>query len=527
MCGVIGIISNQNRKDMGALVAHGLYQLQNRGDFSAGVATIRKFSINKQKQKMLRELAVEHTVLDLNPLKIEKGHGKVSEVFTKAKLSQMTGFMGVGQVRYPTAGYTVSASDKDLSHEEKSRMSQASIQPLHAPHGGIVIVHNGDVHNYAEIDAYFTNLGLRKAGNNDVEAILKVFSEEFHSNSESLDDGKKIEMAVRGVMERVKATYSAIAIINNVGLVAFRDPEGRRPLFYGVAREHDGNEGEITDYAFASETIALEKMLFKGTSNKLYASGRQAYDEIAPGEMIFINSSLDVIRKQIMPSRIKLCPFEASYFMRASSYLNNNLVKNIRKLIVDAMWKRFMSTPEYNHLMKHKTDLIICPVPRTAEAAAIHLANTTGIAYNSSIEKHPFSPRIFLQPTQEHRELDTIADHYVFREEVEGKYVIIVDDSIVRGTTIKHDIKYLRHLGAKEIHLFITFPAIRHPCNHAIDFHTTEELIAHGKSLPEIKKALGMQENEALVYATKEELSQAIGLPATHMCDECYVNSAH
>jgi len=524
MCGVIGVISRENRNDLGALLAHGLYQLQNRGDYSAGVATIRKLPVSRKQYRVLRQIAVEHTASDFNSMRFEKGHGKVSDVFNTEKLQKLVGFMGVGQVRYPTAGYTISASQSNLTAEEKELMRLSSIQPLFTPYGKIIMVHNGDVHNYAELDNYFTGMGIRKAGNNDAEVMLKVFSEEFFKYPEDMDLNSRVEVSVKSVMEKVKATYSCIVAINNIGLVAFRDPEGRRPLFFGVMREQDGHDGEITDYAFGSETIALDKMLFKGTSKANYSTGRPAFEEIAPGEMLFISKDFNVYRTIVKPSSLKFCPFEASYFMRASSYINNKLVKDIRKDIVELMWNRFMKTEAYSHIMRHKEITIICPVPRTAESAAIHLANKTGLSYNSAIEKHPYSPRIFMQPTQEHREVDTIADHSIFREEVNGKYVIIVDDSIVRGTTIKHDIKYLRNLGAKEVHLFVTFPAIRHPCNHAIDFHTTEELLAHGKTLDEIKIELGLSAKESLVYATPEELSKAIGLQKQSLCNECYLN---
>jgi len=517
MCGIIGIISRENREDIGGLIGHGLYQINNRGDYSAGIATVRKLPVRRTVYRRLRRIAPEHTLSDLEPLSIERGKGKVSDVFDEFKLSKLKGFMGIGHVRYPTAGYV---ENGHLAPEhEKVQMRESSIQPLYTRFGRIALAHNGDIHNFHELKEYFKSIGLRQASFNDIEVLLNVFSEEFFDIDEHVPDSERVFKTVSNLFKRVSGTYSCVGIINNVGIVAFRDFEGRRPLFFGVRRD---DTGAITDYAFASETVALEKMLFKGTLEFKYENGKAAYDEVCPGEIIFVAKDFTLFRKQLINPNPKPCPFEAAYFMRASSYLNNKRVKRIRQDLIENMWDRFKETSAYEDLKSEDKNIIITPVPRTAEAAAIHLSNITGFNYSTSIEKHPFSPRIFLQPTQEHRDAATIGDHYIFSEEVAGKIVIVIDDSIVRGTTMKRDIKYLKDLGAREIHLFITFPPIRNPCMHAIDFHTKEELFAQDKSLEILKEELGLEKTDSLIYARTNDLLSAIGLEPGKMCNECY-----
>lgn len=525
MCGVFGVISKRHRNDLGALVAAALNQIQNRGDYSAGIATIRKLKFSRKEYRRLRAIAISHTLEDFNPFEVVKGFGKVSDIFKgkEADAEKLNGFMGIGQVRYPTAGYTFLQDETRMSKEELQKMAYDSIQPLIAPFYKVSMVHNGDVHNFKEIIEEFANQGLRQATNNDLEAILKVFNQEFFAQPENSEIVGRVAKSVKGVLERVRGTYCVLAMVNNVGLVAFRDKNGRRPLYFGVNKEGD----EIIDYAFSSETVALEKMLFKGTSQEKYITGKNAYEEVKPGEMIFITKDFEFHRQQIVEPELIFCPFEASYFMRASSFIKNKRVKTIRREILDLMWQRFREeNPEkYNHLVEQGEKVIIVPVPRTAESAAIELANKCKpykFSYENAIEKNPFSSRIFMQPTQKHRNLQTIEEHYIYEEDVRDKIIILVDDSIVRGTTLKHDVKYFRDIGAREVHLFITFPEIRNPCMHAIDFHTSKELFAHGKSTEQLKQELGLREHESLIYAKPEELSKATGFPLHQLCDECY-----
>ncbi|MFH0869903.1 MAG: phosphoribosyltransferase family protein [archaeon] len=525
MCGIVGVISREDRDDIGALVAHGLYQIQNRGDHSAGIAAIRRLDFSRQEYRHLRKIALDTIYHDFNPLCIVKERGKVSEVFDEEKLRSLGGFMAGGQVRYPTAGYTIPDDQAGLSASEQATFERNSIQPLSTgQHSRIVMMHNGDVHNFREVTDHFKSIGLKQATNNDLEAILKVFAEEFFKfSAEDISNIDRLSASTRGVFERVKGTYSVISLVNNVGLVAFRDPNGRRPLFFGVNR----TGGEISDYAFASETVALEKMLFKGTLDKKYSTGEHAYDEVKPGELVFISKDFELFRRQIAEPDLRMCPFEGPYFMRASSFLNDKRVKQIRKEIILYMWDRFAkeSPVTYDYLCEDKENTIICPVPRTANSASVQLSNylrNLGFEFSDAIEKHPNAPRIFMQPTQAHRDKQTIADHYIFQEDVKGKNIILIDDSIVRGTTLKQDINYLRAVGVKSIHVFITFPAIKNPCMHAVDFHRPDEIFAHNKSPYQMKRDLGLHDDETLFYMNPTELSKAIEMPQNHLCNECY-----
>jgi len=516
MCGIIGVISGNNRDDLGAVICEGLHYQQNRGDFSAGIATMIKFPMSKKDYNRSLELAIGHSIRDHDPLRIERGHGPVAEVFhDKRILERLSGFIGVGQVRYPTAGYT--KNNEEISGEVMERMNLDSIQPLYTSgKEKIAMVHNGDVHNFREIMVHFESMGIRQATHNDLEAILNVFSEELTKFSESIPDNERLEKSVRNVFERVRGTYNVLAIINTVGLVAFRDFEGRRPLFFGVRRD---NEGNVTEYAFASETIALEKMGFSGTSEEFYSNNKEAYDEVIPGQMVFVDPSLNFHRRQIADPNPKPCPFEIFYFSRASSFLNNKRVKEMRRKIIESMWDRFRNTHEYDQLAKDIDNTIISAVPRTGESAAIHLSSYANIPYDNNIEKFS-SHRIFMQPTQSDRDYETNSTQFVFEEDVRGKNLLIVDDSIVRGTTLIHLVKSLKNAGAKSVHFFITFPPIINPCHHAINFKTNDELIAHDRNVGEIKRMIGLEDKDSLIYATPDEMRHATGY--TRMCGECY-----
>lgn len=516
MCGIVGVISKNNRDDIGETIYEGLHHEQNRGDFSAGIATMIKYPFNKKEYNTALEIAVGHVIRDFDPMRIKKGHGLVAEVFHDPnELKKLVGFMGVGQVRYPTAGYT-ETGEQD-SEEISSQMRMDSIQPLYTSgKEKIVMVHNGDVHNFREIMNHFEGMHLRQATHNDLEAILNIFSEKFIKFSENVSDNERLEHTVKDVFERAKGTYNVLAAINTVGLLAFRDSEGRRPFFFGVRTDAEEN---VIEYAFASETIALDKMRFKGTSEKVYANGTKAYEEVLPGQMIFIDANLNFFRSQIVNPDPKPCPFEVFYFSRALSFLNNSRVKDMRRKIIESMWDRFKDTSGYGQISQDISNTIISAMPKTGESAAIYLSRYSDIPYDNSIEKFSFS-RIFMQPTQDDREYKTNSNLSVFDEDVKRKNMIIVDDSIVRGTTLKHFVKYLYDVDVKSIHLLITFPPITNPCHHAINFKTNEELVAYNRTVGEVKIELGLRNNDTLLYATPDDMKYAIGY--SKMCDECY-----
>jgi amidophosphoribosyltransferase len=525
MCGICAVISKSNRSDLGALIHHGLYHMDNRGDFSAGIATIRRLPFTRKEYRFKRKIAVQNSHDDFDPFTMHKGRGHVSNVFTTEDINSLVGFMGIGQVRYPTAGYTLTPDLKRLPASVREQMERDSIQPLATQDSArLAMVHNGDVHNYEDVMARFKRQKIRRGTNNDLEAILLTFAEQFFMFDENVPDTHRLAQTVEGVFQIVKGTYCALTLVNNVGLVAFRDPEGRRPLHIGVSEK----KGKVTDYAFASETVALEKMLFKPTKNSTLYQGELYYDEVLPGEMVFVSKDFELYREQIVPGDLKFCPFECAYFQRGGSYVGEEQVKYIREDMMRRMWDSFVqdNPVAYSNLASDKAAVVIVPVPRTAESAAIELGNYLRGQENfkmvNGIEKKLHSPRIFMQPTQRHREIGTLADHYIYKRDVRGKKVILIDDSIVRGTTMKHLLTYLRNAGATEIHLFITFPAIRNPCNHAIDFHTAGEVYAHGKTDYDIKSGLGLRENETLTFVRPEQMSAAARIPLVNLCNDCY-----
>lgn len=518
MCGIIGVISKENRDDLGKLIALGLYQQQNRGDHSAGIATIKKLPFSRLQYRRNRASAVGDGISDFNPLNIKQGRGEVADVFSEEDYKKLQGFMGIGQVRYPTTGYVIE-NPESLNEKQKQNLILSSIQPLHTPHYKVAMVHNGDVNpeSYHSVMEQFEAEGIGRSTHNDLEAILKVFTRSFFDQTENVPNNHRVAISVNEVFKNVKGTYSVGTIINNVGLLMFRDPNGRRPLFFGVTQD---KEGSITNYAFASETVALEKMLFKGTKATNRSDISMIHDEVKPGELVFISKDFELYREQITSPELKMCPFEAAYFMRPSSFFNGERVKQIRRNIINNMWEEFKTKSAYKKIMENKDNISVVPVPRTAESAAVYLQHDAGLKYINAIEKHPHSARIFMQPTQEHRERETISDHFIYKEEIKDKDIILIDDSIVRGTTMKRIVKYMKDLGANSVHVFITFPHIMNPCMHAIDFHTKEELYSHGKSHNEMKKGLGLNNNDTLLYSTPEIMKKSIG--TNNLCNECY-----
>ncbi|MCF7866857.1 hypothetical protein K9L67_02365 [Candidatus Woesearchaeota archaeon] len=522
MCGIVGVILEENSEDIGMMLKEGLSSLNHRGEEAAGISVIRRLDMSRKDYRRRRNAVFGNAVNQYNTLKTIKGHGLVREVLQDKQMKNIYGFMGIGQVRYPTSGYTLESLNLEFSESEFERLKLESSQPLVQEWNRLAMVHNGDLEkeSYKQIITEFKKNEWEIDSTNDLEALGLIFNNAFFGLSENLHSYEKLQKSVTEVLEKVKGTYSVASILNNVGLLAFRDSNGRRPLFRAAMKKNN----KITGYAIASETIALEAMGFTGEMDEILEHGKNAYREVKPGKMFYVSKDFEEHEIQIKETHSLPCPFEFAYFMDSASFFNRKRVDTIRENVVDYMWERFSEQNQnlYEYINKNKENSIVVAVPRTAETAANRLSHISGIKYERAIKKRNDAGRIFQMSNQKLRESNTKSKHDLFGEKVKDKYVVVVDDSMVRGTTAIQDTKMLQEAGAKGIFWMFTFPPIIHPCNHAIDFKTQQELIAYNhngkKALMTELGLLGSQ--DYLMYANPEELKKASGLDS--LCNECY-----
>lgn len=387
----------------------------------------------------------------------KRGLGLVSRIFSEKDVG-VKGSMGIAHTRYPTT----------------DTCEIADVQPTVMQKTGLAVAHNGHIANYAELRKEFEKKGVKFEGTVDSEALLHVLAEAFAT-------GKDIEGAVRHTMEKLDGSYSVVAIKNGV-LFAFRDPHAIRPLELG--------ESESAYFA-ASETVAMD------------INGAKHLGSLGGGEMATISAG-GFKKKVIAPSAHRHCMFEYVYFSRPDSIINGVEVHQARRRLGEALAKE----------APVKADVVV-PIPDTARTAALAISRVLGIDYEEGIIKNRYVARTFIMPDQKTRVAAVKAKLNAVRSVVQGKRVIMVDDSIVRGTTTKEIVKMIRDAGAKEIHMRVTCPPIRHPCFYGVDMSTYEELIANKKTVDEIRKFIGA---DSLYYISLEGLKKAIGLG---LCTGC------
>ncbi len=394
------------------------------------------------------------TIFDGYNLNTKKGFGLVNEVFTE-KLN-LKGSIGIGHTRYPTV----------------SACEIVDVQPL--VYKNIAVSHNGHLANYVMIKKELEQTGFVFDGTVDSEIIAFLLKEQ-------LELGLSLEKVLEHLMQKLDGAYSNACIVAGQ-LLVFRDPHAIRPLVWG----------ENEDYiCFASESVALDinKIPYKGSVN--------------PGELVLINNS-GIERKNILKKEIKHCMFEYVYFSRPDSKINDQYVFEIRKNLGKELAKE--------HLVK--ADVVI-PVPDTSRTAAEIFAKELNIAYEEGIIKNRYIGRTFIMPNQDKRALAVRMKLNPVRGLIENKSVVLIDDSIVRGTTLREIILSVREAGAKEIHVRITSPPITNPCFYGVNIPSFGELIANQKSIEEIRKFLTA---DSLGYLSIEGLQKAIGLP---ICTGC------
>ena len=442
MCGVVGIVSKNE-------VASDLYEaltvIQHRGQDAAGIATSEEKRLNSRKQL-----------------------GLVREVFREHHIQSLTGKIGIAHVRYPTAG----GASRELA------------QPMYvnSPYG-ISIVHNGNLVNTDSLCEELAETDRRHLNtNSDSEVILNIFAHELQQIGGVQPSKEEIFEAVTRMQSRLSGAYSIIIMINNVGLVAVRDPHGIRPLIVGK-RDEDLMGAE---YMIASESAAIDALDFK------------IIDDIAAGETIFISKEGKMSRsKSQKAAKHSPCIFEYVYLARPDSVIDKVSVHKARQRMGTYLGEKILSLyPE------HEIDVVI-PIPESSTTSANEVAKKLGLPYREGFVKNRYIGRTFIMPKQEMRRKSVKRKLNPITMEFEGKNVLLVDDSIVRGTTSKQIVEMAREAGAKKVFFASAAPPIRFQNVYGIDMAATTELIAHQKDEGQIAEYIGA---DWLVYQNLEDL---------------------
>ncbi|MHB1229478.1 MAG: amidophosphoribosyltransferase [Halothiobacillus sp.] len=452
MCGIIGIVANNPVNQM---LFDGLTLLQHRGQDAAGILTCEN-----------------------NRLFLRKENGLVKDVFHTRHMRQLLGNMGIGHVRYPTAGCD----------------SSAEAQPFYvnAPFG-IALGHNGNLTNVDELRASVQQLDHRHINtNSDSEVLLNVFA---HELSAIAGDEPKIEdvfTAISNVHRRAKGAYAVIGLIAGRGIFAFRDPWGIRPVCYGQRKTSSG----FTEYMIASESVAIE------------ASDFELIRDLAPGEAIFITAAGEVTLKQCAAhAQYTPCIFEYVYLARPDSIIDDVSVYRARMRMGERLAAKIM-----REWPDHDIDVII-PIPDTSRTAALEIAVTMNIKYREGFVKNRYIARTFIMPGQEMRKRSVRQKLNAIDLEFRGKNVLLVDDSIVRGTTSSEIIRMAREAGANKVYMASAAPPVRYPNVYGIDMPTATEFVAHDRDNDAICEAI---DADRLIYQDLSDLIESVrvGNPA-------------
>ena len=445
MCGIIGIVGRSQQ--VALEIYEGLTVLQHRGQDAAGMATV-----------------------DGDKLHMHRQTGLVRDVFGMEEMASLKGQAGIGHVRYPTAG-----SD-----------SREEAQPLYVNSPfGIALAHNGNLTNAQRLrEELFQSDRRHLNTNSDSEVLLNVLAHELQVQKDMQLSPEQLFRAVTEMHRRCSGGYSIIALFPGYGILVVRDPHGIRPLVYG-ARE--GGSG--TEYAMASESVALDVL------------GYDLVRDVRPGEAIFftlegeIHSSLCVPKASYAP-----CIFELVYFARPDSMMDDISVYKARLRMGEKLAQKIKRLrPD------HDIDVVI-PVPDTSRTAAIPMAHQLGAKYREGFIKNRYIGRTFIMPGQAERRKSVRRKLNVVDLEFRGKNVLIVDDSIVRGTTSQQIIQMARDAGARRVYFASAAPPVRYPNVYGIDMPAADELIAHGRSEAEIEKILGA---DWLIYQDLDDLVAA------------------
>lgn len=450
MCGILGIVGRQGTH-INQLLYDGLTVLQHRGQDAAGILTDMEGNF-----------------------RLRKSNGLVSDVFYKRHMLRLEGSVGIGHVRYPTAGSS----------------SRAEAQPFYvnSPYG-IALAHNGNLTNAETLASYLRDECMRHINtSSDSELLLNILAVELGHRSRALriEGNPHINIdtvfgAVEAVNQRVKGGYACVSVISGYGLLAFRDPNGIRPLIFGKRSSGDGDE-----YIVASESVAIT------------ALGFEVVRDVAPGEALFISASGHLFTRQCAPSApYTPCIFEHVYFARPDSVIDGMSVYQSRLNQGQRLAERLLE-----QWSDHDIDVVI-PIPDSGRIAALQMAKALNLPYREGFVKNRYVGRTFIMPGQALREKSVRRKLNAIEHEFRGKNVLLVDDSIVRGTTSAQIIEMARDVGAKKVYFASAAPPVRHPNVYGIDMPAVDEFIANGRTIDEINDTIG---SDRLFYQTLDDL---------------------
>ena len=447
MCGVVGTVSHS---PVNQLLYDALLLLQHRGQDAAGIATMNG-----------------------NSFTMHKANGLVRDVFRTRNMRSLVGNAGIGQVRYPTAG---------------SASSEEEAQPFYvsAPYG-IILAHNGNLTNAPSLRVEMAYRDRRHINtSSDTEVLLNVLADELQkeTNSAALDEGAMFN-AVTGVTQRVKGSYAVVSLIAGYGLLAFRDPFGIRPLCIGRIDTPQGPEWMV-----ASESVALEGLGFNFVR------------DVHPGESIYIDLDGNFYSRQCVSNAVLTpCIFEYVYMARPDSTIDGVTVYNVRMRMGDYLAEKIRKETNVAEID------VVMPIPDSSRPAAMQVAKRLGIDYREGFFKNRYIGRTFIMPGQAVRKKSVRQKLNAMRIEFKDKTILIVDDSIVRGTTSFEIVQMARESGAKKVIFASAAPPVRYPNVYGIDMPTRSELVAYGRTDEEINKLIGADQ---LIYQDVEDMKQAV-----------------
>jgi amidophosphoribosyltransferase len=448
MCGIVGVIA---QSPVNQLIYDALLLLQHRGQDAAGIVTM-------QGHKCF----------------MHKARGMVRDVFRTRNMRALPGNVGLGQVRYPTAG---------------NAYSEEEAQPFYvnAPFG-IVLVHNGNLTNAHALKAELIEKDRRHINTeSDTEVLINILAHELERAARGAELGPDVVFdAVAAVHRRVKGSYAVVALIAGHGLLAFRDPFGIRPLIYGEAETADG-----ASVIVASESVALE------------GTGHRVVRDVAPGEALFIDLAGRLHARQCAQNpTLHPCAFEYVYLARPDSVIDGISVYQARLNMGETLAQRLIST-----IPPSEIDVVI-PIPESSRPSAMQLAQKIGKPYREGFVKNRYVGRTFIMPGQSVRKKSVRQKLNAIGVEFKGRNVLLVDDSIVRGTTSKEIVQMAREAGANKVYMASAAPPVRYPNVYGIDMPTPEELIASGRTLEEIRDFIGA---DALIYQDVDAMKRVVG----------------
>jgi amidophosphoribosyltransferase len=447
MCGIVGVVA---KIPVNQLLYDGLLVLQHRGQDAAGIVTAEGPNF-----------------------RIHKGPGMVRDVFRTRDMRALLGHSGIGHTRYPTAG---------------SAWSAAEAQPFYVNSPfGIVLGHNGNLTNTAELKNELFRQDLRHVNtNSDSEVLLNVLAHELQDSATNYKlDPATIFTAVSGVYRRCRGAFAVVAMIAGYGVLAFRDAHGIRPLVFGRAETEQGYE-----YMVASESVALDSL------------GFQVVRDVAPGEAIFIDQEGNFYSRQCAPNAsLNPCIFEFVYLARPDSVIDGISVYETRLRMGESLAEKIKR--HYRHL---DIDVVI-PIPDSSRPSAMELSKRLNLPYREGFIKNRYIGRTFIMPGQAIRRRSVRQKLNSIAMEFQGKNVLLVDDSVVRGNTSREIVQMARESGARKVFFASAAPPVRFPNVYGIDMPTREELIACGRSETEIAREIGCDE---LIYQDLAALRQDV-----------------